>query len=133
MKHYNQNLKERVIADYLSGGGTYRQLQGKYGIDFRLIHQWVQAFKDTHTSKKMPSKKENVKPIKDIPKAGGLFLASCSSAEPVSAFIGNAKINCKVELGLKIKCKFVSVITSKKCQLFLGRDNIKTIQQTDSE
>lgn len=29
MKHYDQNLKERVIADYLSGGGTYRQLQGK--------------------------------------------------------------------------------------------------------
>jgi transposase-like protein len=45
MKHYNQNLKERVIADYLSDGGTYRQLQRKQGIDFRLIHQWVQAFK----------------------------------------------------------------------------------------
>jgi transposase-like protein len=68
MKHYNQNLKERVIADYLSGGGTYRQLEGKYGIDFRLINQWVQAFKDTYTSKKMPSKKENVKPIEDLPK-----------------------------------------------------------------
>ncbi|MFQ3577091.1 MAG: transposase [Cytophagales bacterium] len=68
MKHYNQSLKERVIADYLSGGGTYRQLQGKYGIDFRLIHQWVQAFKDTNTSKKMPFKKENVKPIEDLPK-----------------------------------------------------------------
>lgn len=68
MKHYDQNLKERVIADYLSGGGTYRQLQGKYGIDFRLIHQWVQAFKDTNTSKKMPSKKEIVKPIEDLPK-----------------------------------------------------------------
>jgi hypothetical protein len=23
MKHYNQNLKEGIIADYLSGGGTY--------------------------------------------------------------------------------------------------------------
>jgi transposase-like protein len=68
MKHYDQNLKERVIADYLSGGVTYRQLQGKYGIDFRLIHQWVQAFKDTHTSKNKPSKKENVKPIEDLPK-----------------------------------------------------------------
>lgn len=68
MKHYDQNLKELVIADYLSGGGTYRQLQGKYGIDFRLIHQWVQAFKDTNTSKKMPSKKEIVNPIEDLPK-----------------------------------------------------------------
>jgi len=39
MKHYDLNLKERVIADYLSRDGTYRQLQGKYGIDFRLIPQ----------------------------------------------------------------------------------------------
>jgi copper chaperone CopZ len=30
-----------------------------------------------------------------------------------------------VELGLKIKCKFMSVLTSKKCQLFLGRDITK--------
>lgn len=68
MKHYDQNFKERVIADYLSGGGTYRQLQGKYGIDFRLIHQWVQAFKGSKTSKKMVSKNENVKHKEDLPK-----------------------------------------------------------------
>lgn len=68
MKHYDQNLKERVIADYLSGAGTYRQLQGKYGVDFRLIHQWVQAFKDCNTSKKMPAKKKNVKLNEDLPK-----------------------------------------------------------------
>jgi hypothetical protein len=91
-------------------------LQEKYDIDFSLKNRWLHAFKDTLTSRKIPSKK--VKPIKDIPKASRPFLASCTSAEPVSAFIGNAKINCKVELGLKIKCKFVSVLTSKKCQLF---------------
>lgn len=68
MRHYDQNLKERVIADYLSGGGTYRQLQGKYGIDFRLIHQWVQAFKDSNTTKKMPAKKKDVKLNVDLPK-----------------------------------------------------------------
>lgn len=32
MKNFDQNLKERVISDYLSEGGTYRQLQAKYGI-----------------------------------------------------------------------------------------------------
>jgi transposase-like protein len=68
MKYYDQHLKERVIADYLSGRGTYRQLQRKYDIDFRLIHQWVQAFKGTNTSKKMPAKKQNVKPNEDLPK-----------------------------------------------------------------
>jgi hypothetical protein len=49
MKHYDQNLKERVIADYLSGAETYRQLQAKYGISFQLIHQWVQVFKGANT------------------------------------------------------------------------------------
>lgn len=56
------------MADYLSGGIIYRQLQGKYGVDFCLIHQWVQGFKGVNTSKKMPSKKENVKPNEDLPK-----------------------------------------------------------------
>ena len=68
MEKYDQNLKERVIADYLSGGGTYRQLQAIYGIDFRLIHQWVQAFKDSNTKKKKPSKQKDVKLYEDLPK-----------------------------------------------------------------
>lgn len=68
MKHYDQNFKERVIADYLSGGSSFRQLQGKYGVDFRLIHQWVQAYKGSNTTKRIPSKKEKVKPIEDLPK-----------------------------------------------------------------
>jgi Transposase and inactivated derivatives len=49
MEKYDQNLKEWVMADYLSGGGTYRQLQANYGISFQLIHQWVQVFKGANT------------------------------------------------------------------------------------
>jgi hypothetical protein len=33
--------------------------------------------------------------------------------------------NCKVVLGLKTNCKFVSVLTTKKCQLFSGRDTLR--------
>jgi hypothetical protein len=65
-------------------------LQGKYDIDFRLKNRWLHAFKDTITSKKIPSKK--VKPIKDIPKASRPFLASCTSAGPASAFIVNGEM-----------------------------------------
>lgn len=36
MKHYDQNLKERVIADYLSDGGTYRQLQAIRDLEYEL-------------------------------------------------------------------------------------------------
>jgi len=68
MKQYDQNLKERVKADYLFGGGTYRQLQVKYGVDFRLIHQWVQTFKGSNSKQKKPSKQKNANLNEYLPK-----------------------------------------------------------------
>ena len=68
MKKYDQNLKEKVVADYLSGGGTYRQLQARYGIDFQLIHRWVQEFKGKTTNPVKLVKKENEKPDQDLPR-----------------------------------------------------------------
>lgn len=68
MKKYDQNLKEKVTSDYLSGGGTYRQLQSKYGIDFRLIHHWVQEFKGISRKNAKVSKKQTVKLEDDLPK-----------------------------------------------------------------
>lgn len=67
-KTYEQSLKERIISDYLSGGGTYRQLSSRYGIGFQLIHQWVQAFKGNGKSNLKKSKQTNVKPIEDLPR-----------------------------------------------------------------
>lgn len=37
--------KEAVIAEYLLGETSYRNLGRKYGIDFRVIHLWVTKFK----------------------------------------------------------------------------------------
>ncbi len=37
--------KEIVIAEYLSGGITYRKLGEKHGIDFRTINSWVMKYK----------------------------------------------------------------------------------------
>lgn len=68
MKRHDQNFKERVIAEYLSGGVTYRQLQAKYGTSYQLIHQWVQGFKNCNTTNKMPSKQKNVNANEDLPK-----------------------------------------------------------------
>lgn len=36
--------KEAIIAEYLVGGTTYRKLESKYGIDFRVIHSWVMKY-----------------------------------------------------------------------------------------
>ena len=68
MKQYNQKLKEQIISDYLTGGGTYRQLQAKYGIDFRLIHQWMQAFKGSNSKSTKVSKQQNANLSEDLPK-----------------------------------------------------------------
>lgn len=37
--------KEAIIAEYLTGEYSYRQLGAKHGIDFRKIHSWVSKYK----------------------------------------------------------------------------------------
>ena len=37
--------KESIVAEYLLGNHTYRQLSKKYNVDFRIIHSWVMKFK----------------------------------------------------------------------------------------
>ena len=37
--------RENVIAEYLSGGISYRKLGEKHGIDFRTINSWVMKYK----------------------------------------------------------------------------------------
>ena len=44
MEERNIN-KEAIIAEYLTGDYSYRQLGTKYGIDFRKIHSWVSKYK----------------------------------------------------------------------------------------
>ena len=36
--------KEAIISEYLLGDTTYRKLEKKYGVDFRIIHSWVTKF-----------------------------------------------------------------------------------------
>lgn len=36
--------------------------------------------------------------------------------------------NCKQYLGLKLKCKFETGLTSEKCKLFLGRVNLPSLR-----
>lgn len=36
--------REAIIAEYLLGNTTYRKLESKHGVDFRIIHHWVSKF-----------------------------------------------------------------------------------------
>ena len=51
--------KEAVIAEYLLGETSYRNLGRKYGIDFRVIHSWVTTVKGktVHNQKKPKNQK----------------------------------------------------------------------------
>ncbi len=37
--------REAIIAEYLTGEITFRQLAAKHGVDFRTIHYWVSNYK----------------------------------------------------------------------------------------
>ena len=52
--------KEAIIAEYLAGGTTYRQLGAKHGVDFRLINYWVLSYQGKK-GKKAKNKKESSK------------------------------------------------------------------------
>ncbi|MCZ2298259.1 MAG: hypothetical protein LC134_02130 [Chitinophagales bacterium] len=45
-----------IIAEYLTGDYSYRQLGLKHGIDFRKIHYWVSNYKGKSKPSKKPAK-----------------------------------------------------------------------------
>src|SRR5690606_9281151 len=45
------------IAEYLLGNTTYRKLEAKHGVDFRIIHQWVSKFQGKVVNKTKPKTK----------------------------------------------------------------------------
>lgn len=51
-----QITKEKIIAEYLAGGTSYRKLQAKYGADFRTIQHWVQKYKGNSIYFRKPKK-----------------------------------------------------------------------------
>jgi len=50
--------REAIVAEYLTGDYSYRQLGAKYGIDFRKIHYWVSNYKGKIKPRKKAVKKE---------------------------------------------------------------------------
>lgn len=51
--------KEAIIAEYLLGGITYRKLEEKCGIDFRVIHSWVTKYQGKTLRKEKPNNLAN--------------------------------------------------------------------------
>lgn len=41
----DRSIREAIVAEYLSGGVTLRELEKKYGYHFAVIGQWTRKFK----------------------------------------------------------------------------------------
>jgi transposase-like protein len=60
--------QEAIVADYLLGTATYRQLGVKYDVDYRIIHSWVMKFQgkekkqENSSSKSVEDKVETISP-----------------------------------------------------------------------
>jgi transposase-like protein len=52
--------KEAIIAEYLVGETTYRKLESKYGIDFRVIHSWVMKYQGKNQKPSIVAKPKEV-------------------------------------------------------------------------
>ena len=95
--------KEAIIAEYLTGDYSYRQLEAKYGIDFRKIHSWVSKYKG------------KIKPIKK--KATTAAIAPTVSAEvkQLQAELKKAKLHNEVlEEMLKLSEQLTGIELRKK-------------------
>jgi transposase-like protein len=56
--------QEAIVAEYLMGDSTYRELGIKHGVDFRRIHMWVTRFQGKPVRRMKPKNK----PEADLPK-----------------------------------------------------------------
>ncbi|MCL4856329.1 MAG: hypothetical protein KJZ55_03495 [Flavobacteriales bacterium] len=95
--------KEAIVAEYLTGDYTYRQLGAKYGIDFRKIHYWVSNYKG------------KVKPRKKIAKTDTPLVTSSTEVKQLQAELRKAKLHNEVlEEMLKLSEQLTGIELRKK-------------------
>jgi len=62
--------KEKVVEEYLLGGVSLRELEGKYKINFRTIHRWVkqaEAGLEAGEVERLKAKRSLVVKQRDLP------------------------------------------------------------------
>lgn len=56
---YSYEFKERIINDYMNGGGSYGKLSKKYNVPLKTISNLVARYKKTGIVEKTRKKTEN--------------------------------------------------------------------------
>jgi len=95
--------REAIIAEYLTGDYSYRQLGAKHGIDFRKIHYWVSNYKG------------KIKPKKKAAMMQEPALASSVELKRLEAELRKAKLHNEVlEEMLKLSEQLTGIELRKK-------------------
>ncbi|MBX2965858.1 MAG: transposase [Cyclobacteriaceae bacterium] len=100
-------LKESIIAEYLSTGLSFRKLGVKHGINFRNIHRWVMQYqgrmKKTTTQKRSQSQPGLSK--EDLPTDVKELQAELRKARLLNEVLTETIKIAEEELGLPIRKK----------------------------
>ena len=96
--------KEIVIAEYLSGGITYRKLGQKHGIDFRTINSWVMKYKgkERNRNSKIVVKNSTLETVStDVVKLQKELSTALLHAKLLNAMIDIAEKELKIDIRKK--------------------------------
>jgi transposase-like protein len=101
-------LKESIIAEYLSTGLSFRKLGVKYGINFRNIHRWVMQYqgrmKKPITSKRIQARSEVAQEA--LPTEVKELQAELRKARLLNEVLTETIKIAEEELGLPIRKKY---------------------------
>ena len=101
--------KEAIIAEYLMGETTYRKLEKKHGVDFRLIHSWVTKFHGKSKSLKKTNRLQSGShPEKDAPLSSDVkkLQAELRKAQLYNKLLNTMMDIAEDELKIDIRKKF---------------------------
>ena len=95
--------QEAIIAEYLTGEITFRQLAAKHGVDFRTIHYWVSNYKG------------KIKPLKKQAKALNQAIPLPNELKQLQAELRKVKLHNEVlEEMLKLSEQLTGIELRKK-------------------
>ena len=96
--------REIVIAEYLTGGITYRRLGEKHGIDFRTINSWVMKYKGKERNRhsKIVVEKSTIETVPaDVVRLQKELSAALLHAKLLNAMIDIAEKELKIDIRKK--------------------------------
>ena len=100
-------LKESIIAEYLSTGLSFRKLGAKHGINFRNIHRWVMQYQG-RIKKTITQKRSQFQPgltPEDLPIDVKELQAELRKARLLNEVLTETIKIAEEELGLPIRKK----------------------------